>query len=146
MRYVLSCILLFVFCGSSFAEDLTKAQCEKIGGTYTKAGCLILGDSEKTKYSSKDVYMPGEEECNCQGGRWHKEHGCLAKVPESECKALGGVVHEELGCIQRPTQEQCRALGGNYQEGNCVLAPQTKPQPNPAVNRTCAKSRAVRLP
>lgn len=146
MRFILSCVLLLAFCSSAFAEDLTKAQCEKIGGTHTKAGCLILGDGEKAKYSGKNIYMPGKEECNCQGGTWHNEHGCLAKVSENECKALGGEVQPGLGCIQKPTQEQCQALGGSYQEGNCALAPQATPPPNPAVNRSCAKIRAGRLP
>ena len=117
MRYVPLYILLFALCHSAFSADLTKAECEKVGGTSTKAGCLMLNDADKSKYTGKEIYMPGEEECNCQGGRWHKEHGCLAKVPENECKTLGGVVHQELGCIQNPTKEQCQALGGTYQDG-----------------------------
>ena len=146
MRYVLFHVLFLFLCGSSFAADLTKSQCEKIGGTYTKVGCLILGDSEKERYSEKDLYMPNKEECNCQGGTWHNEHGCLAKISEDDCKALGGEIQKELGCIQRPTQEQCQALGGSYQEGNCVLAPHATQQSNPAANRTCAKNRAGQPP
>lgn len=147
MRYIfLYCLFFFTFCCNSFAINLTKNQCEKIGGTFTKAGCLIPGDAQKAKYKDKSLYTPNKEECYCQGGTWHNEQGCLAKISEDECRALGGEIQEGLGCIQKLTQEQCQALGGNYKEGNCSLATQPTPQPNPAVNRTCAKSRAGRLP
>ena len=138
MRYHRFFLLFLAISSNLLAEELTNIQCEAIGGTYTKAGCLILDESEKAKYKSENTYLPDKEECECQGGTWHAEYGCMAKVSKEQCASLGGKIQPEIGCVQQFTQEKCQELGGSLNEnGGCVL----KPQPNPAFERDAAKAR-----
>lgn len=122
MRYRFLFLTLVAVSSELFATELTKPQCEAIGGTHTKVGCLVLDDSEKTKLTSDNAYMPGKDECNSQGGTWHEQHGCLAKITEQQCHDLGGSMNTELGCVQKLTRENCKELGGTVDEnGHCAL-------------------------
>ena len=122
MRYRFLFLIFVVVSSELLASDLTESQCETIGGTYTKIGCLMLDDSEKAKFKSDKAYMPGKDECDCQGGTWHEEHGCLAKITEEQCHALGGTMQKEFGCVQKLTRENCKDLGGTTDEnGHCAL-------------------------
>lgn len=149
MRYLVSLLLFFALTSGVSADELTKQQCDAIGGTHTKAGCLVLDESDKAKFGDASTYAPGREECSCQGGTWHETYGCMAKMSKQQCESLGGEMQAEIGCVQKLSEKDCTALGGNLNEsGGCALKPQPKlkPQLTLAVNRTCAKNRAVRLP
>lgn len=129
MRYLLFFILLLTLARNSLAEELTKAQCNAVGGTHTKAGCLMLGASEKAKYDGANTHMPDKKECSCQGGTWHEEYGCLAKISKQECESLGGEMQAGIGCVQKLTEKKCNDLGGTINEsGGCALKSQLNPE------------------
>ena len=60
----------------------------------------MLDESEKAEYEGKKIYLPGKEECKCQGGTWHKEYGCMAKISKEECESHGGALIENGGCVK----------------------------------------------
>jgi hypothetical protein len=124
MKYLVSFLLLWVISGNLWAEELTKSQCETVGGTLTKAGCLMLDESGKAKYGNSKTYMPDKKECNYQGGTWNEEYGCMAKISEEQCVSLGGKMQVGVGCVKQLQlpQEKCKELGGTLNEsGGCAL-------------------------
>ena len=109
-------LTITLFSLSAIGEELSEALCIQLGGVLTEAGCLMVDESEKEKYKNTKVYLPDKEECECSGGRWHEEHGCLAKVGADECATMGGQVHPELGCVKLLSMDQCTKLGGTIND------------------------------
>ena len=122
MKYLIALMLPVAISSSLRAEELTKSQCEMVGGTFTEIGCLMLDESGKAKYENSKAYMPNKEQCDFQGGTWNNEHGCMAKMSESQCTSLGGKMQVGVGCVQQLSQEKCKDLGGTLNEnGGCAL-------------------------
>jgi hypothetical protein len=120
MKHTIIAWIIGVLSFSAIGEELTESQCNQLGGVLTEAGCIMASDSDKEKYKNAKVYMPGKEECECNGGRWHEEHGCLAKIDANECSTMGGQVHPELGCVKLLSMDQCEKLGGKIKDdGTC---------------------------
>ena len=120
MIHVIAALIFTLLSLSAVSEELTEAQCDQLGGVLTEVGCLMVKESEKEKYKKAKVYIPGKKECECCGGRWHEEYGCLAKIDENECQNMGGQVHPELGCVKLLSIDQCEKLGGTINDdGTC---------------------------
>ena len=111
-------LVLFLLAGNSMVQggELTEAQCRKVGGVLTKAGCLMIAEKEKGKFKNDQIYSPDKEKCECCGGKWHETYGCLANISEEECQGKGGQVHPELGCIRHLPPEECEKVGGVLNE------------------------------
>ncbi|MET0014721.1 MAG: hypothetical protein ABW088_13810 [Sedimenticola sp.] len=76
----------------------------------------MADEEEAIKYKQSKMYLPDKEECECSGGKWHEEHGCLASIKPSECEAMGGQLHPELGCVKLLSPDQCEKLGGTLND------------------------------
>ncbi len=119
MKYTVIALIISILSFSVIGAELTKAQCNQVGGVLTEAGCLMVDDSEKEKYEKSKVYLPDKEECECSGGKWNDEHGCLAKIDAKQCESMGGQVHPELGCVKLLSMDQCEKFGGSIKDGTC---------------------------
>lgn len=120
MKHTVISLIIGILSFSAIGEELTEAQCKQLGGVLTEAGCLMVDESEKEKYEKSKVYLPDRKECECNGGKWHEKHGCLAKIDAEECESMGGQVHPELGCVKPLSLDQCKNLGGSINDdGTC---------------------------
>ncbi len=112
--------MLAVFSHLAYGEQLSQAQCHQLGGVLTDVGCVMAKGEEAEKYKNAKMYMPNKKQCECSGGKWHEEHGCLAQIKRAECESMGGQIHPELGCVKLLSSEQCEKLGGKEDsDGTC---------------------------
>ena len=107
-------------CPLAQSDQLTEEQCSQIGGVLTEIGCVMAKGEDAGKLRNAKMYLPSKKECECSGGRWHEEHGCLAPIQSEECTAMGGQAHPELGCVKLLSTDQCEKLGGVVKaDGGC---------------------------
>jgi hypothetical protein len=99
---------------------------------YPCSDLLHLDDRYRTKYGISVVANLGRIETI----------GVESFVTEEGAKWLCKKCGSRL-CMHKP---QCAACGHTWQSSNSGNQPPGDKTPNPAVNRTCAKSRAGRLP
>lgn len=114
-------IILFLFINTtSYSSSLDEKQCEQLGGTFSDLGCLFPTEDQKEFVKDPNLYTPSKEKCECMGGKWHEEYGCIASISEEECKKFGGVLDPELGCKKTLTKDQCEKIGGSFlEDGTC---------------------------
>ncbi len=105
-----------------YAAEIDEQQCKKMGGTYTSLGCLFPSEDQEDFVKNPNIYKPNREKCECLGGKWHEEYGCIAPMTEEECNKIGGILDPELGCKKTFTKEQCEKIGGTLKKnGECDL-------------------------
>ena len=134
MKYLVYFVLLLAIHSNLIAGDLSKSECEKVGDTHSKIGCLMLNDSEKAKYKNSKMYKPDKETCKCLGGVWNEVEGCIAKVSAEQCASVGGKIQDGNSCVPQMSREKCKELGGIYNGvGACFL--NRKPTLSPSSNK-----------
>ncbi len=121
MKHLFLFFLLLASFDNLMAKELTKFQCEKLGGKLTAFGCLMIDESDKKKFEQPDAYLPDREKCEGMGMAWHEEFGCGRPLSEKECEGMGGKMLS-MGCVEMFTDEKCQELGGRLNEsGLCIL-------------------------